>query len=183
MKLFIYLIILIPNLIFSQKEEVKYWSKKDTLQFSDFRGKYIDDGFSATSVIALKVSNIGLLKDMITILPIFNFEKSTFFNVKSKYVLKHEQVHFDISELFTRKIRKELIEYYRRTYDININFSYKIYDDYLIKYHDFEKKYDFETKHGQIIEKQIEWNNKIKKELEKYKDYTSKKYLEYIDDL
>lgn len=183
MKKIIFVIILVPILVFSQNKEIKFWSETDTLQFSDFKTKKNDDGFGAFSVVSIKKTYIGLLKDMIKVEAIFSKTKYTIIDVKSKYILKHEQIHFDIVELFARKIRKELMEYYEKNYNVDINYSNKIYDDFVDKFRESEKKYDFKTRNGRNFDKQKEWNIKVKNELDKYKGYTNEKYLKCIDEL
>ncbi len=52
------------------------------------------------------------------ITPMFNINDSWMI-VKSKDILEHEQIHFDIFELFARKMRKHLVETLRENYDYN----------------------------------------------------------------
>ncbi len=178
-----FVIFVIPIIFLAQNNSIKYWSKTDTLKFDDFKGVYLDKNFLATSVLSIRTEKVGIIKDMLNVQAVFNISKSTFFNVKSKNVLKHEQIHFDIAELFARKIRKELLNYYKETDNIDMEFTYNIYDKYVEEFRRFQKKYDYETSLSLDIDKQKEWNNKVEKELEKYKEYTNDKYLDYIDEL
>jgi len=183
MKTFLFLLILIPNLSFSQKEKIKYWSEKDTLQFEDFKGKHDNPKFGALSYLSLKLENIGITNDKINVMAIFNTKKSFIMAIHSNYVLKHEQIHFDITELFARKIRKELLVYYKNNFNLDIKVSYDIYKRQIKKYDLYEHEYDNETNYGRNIEQQSKWNRKIQKELEKYKEYSNDKYLKYIDSI
>ena len=87
-------------------------------------------------------------------------------------LLIHEQGHFDIAELFARKLRKAFAEY---------KFNYKtvgkdIDNLFLLNKQERAKMdalYDKETKHSQDKQQQILWNKRIKTELNKLKKYAS----------
>lgn len=84
-------------------------------------------------------------------------------------MLNHERLHFDITELYARKFRKQLQE---STFTYNINDEMdKIHDVINKELGAMQKKYDNETDHSQIVEKQIEWEKYIAVELEKYAKY------------
>ncbi len=73
--------------------------------------------------------------------------------------LTHEQLHFDIAELFARKMRNRL----RRTSfsdDVKEEVR-RIYKDILQALKDYQDQYDWETNFSRNLEKQLEWNQKI----------------------
>lgn len=83
-------------------------SSNDFLAVPDSSSKY-----SAISSLGIKSFNIvnnksGYSFDLVAV---FNKSKSWIKNNKSQNLLVHEQVHFDIFEVYTRKIRKELSKY------------------------------------------------------------------------
>jgi hypothetical protein len=86
-------------------------------------------------------------------------------------LLQHEQLHFDISELHTRMLKKELSEYFfTDQYEQEINDIY-----YRNRYEKdvMQDLYDTETNHSTIRAEQERWNVYVKKrltELEAYKD-------------
>ncbi|MBV8326533.1 DUF922 domain-containing protein [Chryseobacterium sp.] len=86
------------------------------------------------------------------------------------YVLLHEQKHFDIAELFVRKMRKAVAENIRNSGDYNRVFN-GIYNKISSEYKNFQTAYDKETAHGLNKEKQAEYNAVIAKELEYLKSY------------
>jgi len=98
-------------------------------------------------------------------------KKSSWGRVKNDYILSHEQGHFDIAEIFARRLYKSLKEYEPNpetlTKDIN-----KIYQDMMQQYHDRQTLYDGETKFSIDTEKQAEWLKKIKNELVELKAYS-----------
>ena len=89
---------------------------------------------------------------------------------KTDYILSHEQGHFDIAEIFARKLNKKMSEYRfdKKTYQKDLN---KIYHDILDEKEKMQNDYDKETNHSINKEKQAEWLKKIAKMLEEYKDY------------
>lgn len=90
---------------------------------------------------------------------------------KITYILQHEQLHFDICELFGRKLHKEIMEL------INSNkFNQRTVDRIQAKlekqYSYYQKVYDKETNHSINTTKQQMWNKKIKMELSALSNYS-----------
>lgn len=90
---------------------------------------------------------------------------------KSDDLLQHEQGHFDITELYARKLRQEL-----RKIKCDHKTQEEIQKEVDAAYEKIEKewdaeqeKYDDETDHGRNKDKQKEWNEKIKKQLKETK--------------
>lgn len=78
-------------------------------------------------------------------------------------VLSHEQLHFDIAELFARKF-KSRVE--KLTFSLNIKKEVKkVYNEILKELNDFQDLYDWETNFSRNTAKQLEWNEKIKDSL------------------
>jgi predicted secreted Zn-dependent protease len=78
-------------------------------------------------------------------------------------VLSHEQLHFDISELFARKMRKIMAE---TRFTSNARAEVKaIYKKVLQDLSAFQSLYDHETNYSRDHQKQLAWNNKIKEAL------------------
>lgn len=77
--------------------------------------------------------------------------------------LSHEQLHFDISELFAQKMRDRLD---RTSFSDDVKAEIrKIYQEILQELQDYQDKYDWETNFSRNREKQAEWNQKIAKAL------------------
>ncbi len=101
--------------------------------------------------------------------PLTYFYKSISWSIsKDSVLLSHEQLHFDIWELFIRKLRmgyKELSEnnvYDNAAYD---NLYTQIFDSCM----DMQNEYDKEVRFNKP--KQQEWINKINNELKELKEY------------
>ena len=91
---------------------------------------------------------------------------------KSDELLKHEQVHFDITEVHARKLRKALTEHpwKQSTLERDLN---KLFDKYLKMQDEMQHRYDEDTDHSNNADSQAAWNKRIAaelKSLEKWND-------------
>jgi hypothetical protein len=89
---------------------------------------------------------------------------------KNNHILGHEQGHFDITEIFARKLNKVISEYRvnKRTYQRDLE---SIYNDITREKEDFQNQYDEETDYSRNKVRQAEWLRKIDNTLEEYQDY------------
>jgi predicted secreted Zn-dependent protease len=175
MKYALLVLLLISNTLWSQRIE---WKENKKLVWSNFKSKinnqrgkdivaYTHCGW-AYSVI--KSSNP---KDdaKVTIETIFNEDKSWKDDKRiNDYVLNHEQKHFDIAEIFARKIRKEIAEKIKTTSDYDKYFQ-TLYNRIVKDYKNFQALYDGVTEHGMNKEKQAEYDTLISNELEQLKNF------------
>jgi len=84
--------------------------------------------------------------------------------MQSSDVLKHEQLHFDINELYARKLLQALNA---QTYTSNYKEEIKaIFGRIMDEAHDTQDRYDEETDHCRIKSKQQEWELNIKEQLQ-----------------
>ena len=89
------------------------------------------------------------------------------------HLLEHEQLHFDITELHGRKLRKAMEEFdVRNTRDIKPALQ-AIYKEIESSRHGMQKSFDAETRHSNDAAAQLKWQMFIKEELEKLKDFSS----------
>jgi len=104
---------------------------------------------------------------------VFNRELSWTTDTVSTNLLKHEQLHFDIAELYARKIRVAIDELGNN--DINEDLPYNeiiiILLDSCDRIQDF---YDMKTSHGVYIPIQDAWEKTISNELDNLSDYMVK---------
>ena len=87
-------------------------------------------------------------------------------------LLAHEQLHFDISELYARKFRQKLSKM-SFTENIKVEIS-NLYTKITKEKIEVQKAYDNETDHSVNIIKQKQWEQKIKSELQKIINFASK---------
>ena len=91
--------------------------------------------------------------------------------VRTEWGLNHEQTHFDIAELYARKIRKSLAKFIEESEECDLKGVADIYYRFIEDHWQTQFLYDEETKHSINFEKQKEWDKKIACQLEEYKDY------------
>lgn len=91
---------------------------------------------------------------------------------RTDYVLSHEQGHFDIAEVYARRLNKAFSEYTAGSnFKKDIN---KIYMDHMHALTDEQNLYDRETGNSTNHDQQEKWLKKISdelKEMEKYANY------------
>ena len=147
------------------------WNEEYKLSWSDFKGQ-VPENFDAVALTASGITfgySIKTTDDVIVgintqIESHFYPEQSWFKrNQVNNIILSHEQLHFDITELHARKFRQELSkikvsENIKQELDnLHIEINNALYT--------MQKRYDKETNHSQIIEKQLEWQEMIAEEL------------------
>ena len=90
---------------------------------------------------------------------------------EKEYLLAHEQLHFDISELHARKLRRELENYeIGRTIRLDLK---RIYNRIEAERSRMQNRFDKETSHSKNREAEMRWREFIASELEKLKKYSS----------
>lgn len=89
---------------------------------------------------------------------------------KTPYILSHEQGHFDIAEVYARKLHQRMSAYQfnKRTYNKDLD---RIYKEVADEKAAVQSQYDRETRHSIDEEKQAEWLKKISRMLEELKAY------------
>lgn len=173
-----------------QTESRKYlvWSVTRQLQWSDFNGlpdqQLVNSGFDAatcaTRIIGLDESNDSIL---IRIYTIFYYDCSwRLGETMDSWGLKHEQKHFDIFEIFSRKLRMDMYNYIKSNYEENGFEITKEYFQQLSKKYSqladsMGDQYDNETQHSLNIEKQVYWNMKIALMLDDLKEYSNPRII------
>lgn len=90
----------------------------------------------------------------------------------SGYLLKHEQLHFDITELHARKLRKNLskikVEDLGKDPGKTLNEMYEVMEQEKSL---MQLKYDKETNHSIDREAQARWQEYVKREIKKYGNF------------
>ncbi|NND77094.1 MAG: hypothetical protein HKN39_02790 [Flavobacteriales bacterium] len=91
-------------------------------------------------------------------------------------LLAHEQLHFDITEVYTRKFRQAVQEKNYNTVDQLVETLSKLFkemNDQVNKQHDF---YDKETGHSINEAEQEKWESKVAKELKVHEHYSKEDF-------
>ena len=158
------------------------WSKDRKLIWHDFKGtKKPVDG---TDVAAVTRCGISMSTNRVSghNKPTF-YVQATFYCNESWYrkdmpmtdeILKHEQGHFDLCEIYARQLRKKLnsanLNASNLSKEANAIFN-KVNDQYVER----QKVYDKETNHGQEHSVQAKWNRAIVEELTALEEFNRDK--------
>ena len=157
---------------FSQELDESYlWDPQKKLKWSDFRGRIPPDVIpAATTASGISYRYSANLRHHEVEL---DFEVSAFFypneswyrpEVCDDLILSHEQLHFDIAELYARKMRFRLE---RTAFSENVKEEIRdIYQEILKELKEFQEKYDWETNFSRNREAQLRWNSRIAEALE-----------------
>ena len=79
--------------------------------------------------------------------------------VANDVILSHEQLHFDITELFARRMRQRLATY---PFTKRVKGEMKqIYESAIREMREFQRRYDQETDFSRNEFRQAEWNRMI----------------------
>lgn len=169
MKIFFLLAHFYSLMLYSQKEDSFInWSEHKKLSWDDFNATPQING----DVAALTATHLGfsyqVINGKISYSIECRFEKNRSWGmVKTSRILDHEQGHFDIAEIFSRKLFKTVSEYRfnRKTFQTDLDSLYKkiVADKEL-----FQQFYDKETDHSRHKQKQEEWRRKINDSLYAY---------------
>lgn len=156
----------------AQEEEAIRWEPGQRLSWSNFKGKPPE----STRIAATTASGISYRYKTRSSgrRYLLDFEVDTYFYPnKSWYhaavcdanVLSHEQLHFDISELFAREFRRRLNS---RTFSENVKAEVRAMFRQINKeLSEFQNRYDQETDYSRNRAAQQVWNREIAEILER----------------
>jgi hypothetical protein len=169
------LLVFISSLLFlsfteRKNEDYITWNSDKKLSWDDFKM----DSPSSTRDAALTTTFVGFsysrTRDIITFDIECKFQKSrSWGRLKTDYILNHEQGHFDIAEIFARKLNKEITLFLAKSKqheELN-----KIYTKVMNEKRDTQQQYDDETNHSINKTQQAAWDKKIEEMLEELKEY------------
>lgn len=169
-----------------ENDSTLVWSKLRKLTWEDFKStKRSLNGintYHATTSAGLFLSYTVeediieedvIEEDIIKFKILSKFEKyNSYVLLKTEYLLKHEQLHFDIVEVHARKLRKEYLLLKKEKAEL---------DDYLLLFQKslkdlskYQNLYDAETLHSKNKINQQKWNEKVKTELKMLEAYRNK---------
>lgn len=179
MRLFFIIFLLAITGLQAQHDPEKIYWQEEPLSWEDFQAKPDkNSSFQANTNAGLSYSwNLrnenGVVSLRYEVFSYFNPESSWVVpSSKSDYLLSHEQLHFDITELHARKLRKVLaslkVEQLGKDPKRVLNSFYsRIEKERAL----MQQKYDRETNHSLNKEAEARWQKYVKEELGKLKDY------------
>jgi hypothetical protein len=158
---------------FDERKDIIIWEEGKFLTWDDFQGKPAKR-FSAASTHynTFKTTEEKGGKAEVVVEAVFyknkSWKKVSWIN---QQVLEHEQKHFDIVELYARKLRKQIREYKYSSYENLKTISDSLYDAMDKEMDNFQDQYDDETDASMNGDKQREWNRKIIEGLKEFSAY------------
>jgi Bacterial protein of unknown function (DUF922) len=170
---FLFCCIVFPSVLQAQSsnEDLLEWSASRKLSWADYKARpdtESDAAASTTTYLSIEY-NIQSRSFGYKIKSLFSRDRS-WGRHKDAYILSHEQGHFDIAEIFARKLYKEMSGYKfnSRTYQKDLK---KIYEQVTDEKEEMQNDYDKETRHSINKGKQADWLKKIQQMLEEYEVY------------
>jgi hypothetical protein len=170
-KLIIFALLFIGITANSFAQDTITWRSDYKLKWDDFKGKPDSSSqFGAISYCTIKY----LLS---TVNNSYSYKVFCFFNKSISWTkgfdsigLKHEQGHFDIAELFARRLKKKFREYKANIATIKQDFKI-LFEENNKERDKMDNLYDKETNFSRNKPKQAYWNKKILAELKKLEGY------------
>ncbi|MEO1031657.1 MAG: DUF922 domain-containing protein [Bacteroidota bacterium] len=160
-------------------EETMTWDETRKLTWADFKGdpNPNSDAVALTASgltfgYSVKTSGRRIIGFTTSVEAHFYPNKSWYLKHKANdYILGHEQLHFDITELYARKFRAHLD---RLVVNQNIKTQMdQIHEAINEALHKTQKTYDDQTQHSINVDAQKYWDTYIKDELQKLEKYKS----------
>ncbi len=150
------------------------WKASRRLTWNDFKAPADEKdplhALTATNIDMKAKCDNGELK--VKVESVFSAKESWSKNKKSDRLLFHEQLHFDITEIYARRLRKELtnLKGACETPDLINKVTERVFEEWKKQ----EDVYDHETNHGLDQEKMKIWADKITAELKSLDKYQEK---------
>ena len=156
------------------------WSSARALTWEDYKGRVPaadpDGAHTAYSLFSAArcVRRTFDFRVVAAVLPAQSWVKPAVVadRTRSRTTLRHEQTHFDLSEVYARRMRRYFAELYEPCLKSEVELD-ALAQKFVVQEADAQKLYDQETNHGLLATKQTAWNNEVAKELESLAKYTS----------
>ena len=151
------------------------WEQGKRLTWDDFKGKPDPDthlhAYTRTSLKSDFVSNTQTSAVLAVTGYFVKNESWVMPEQKTDKLLAHEQLHFDLNELYRRKLANKLENHNGFTFKNFSQEASKIFQEVFNEMASEQKRYDQETQHSKIDAKQKEWEANIAAELKKWNKY------------
>lgn len=158
----------------SSADELIHWAENQRLSWHDYKGRVDRGSGAAASTATFLGIDYNFSPQGLTYKITCSFSKNKSWGLhRTDYILSHEQAHFDIAEIFARKLNQRMGAYRfdRNNYKKDLR---KIYEDIISEKEAMQNRYDLETNHSINKAKQAEWLMKVSEllvELDEFKQY------------
>jgi hypothetical protein len=149
------------------------WDKSYKLNWTDFEGKPDKNNeYKAISVASIEFKEMVYnKKDAHGKIKTLFYKTESWTRSQSEMLLKHEQGHFDITEIYARYLRKKLNNKQFKKNTVSKELE-NIYNKIEQEKNNYQDTYDKETVHGKNSEKNREWEERILKQLDELEEYS-----------
>ncbi len=156
------------------------WTENYTLQWEDFLGqpntRHHSDALTSSSIYFGYRFDGDRTYEIEVYSSFFRDQSWVKDGSPNSYLLEHEQRHFDLTEIYARKLKKELTEYAHNHESLERNYDH-IFEKYFSLLENEQKEYDRESHHSLNRSVQEKWNKYIKRELRRLEDYSSTRFI------
>lgn len=152
-----------------------YWHDDSRLSWSDFRGRPVHSSpHGAMSSVGVDLNYVQRGDQVSISIQAFFIRRSSWVkaDTKTDEALNHEQGHFDIAEIYARKLRKEVGEMGGRGTTL-VKRAHRAHEAITRALHACQEKYDTETKHHLDRSQQQIWNDWIAQQLQSLAPYSA----------
>lgn len=144
-----------------QNQHLIRWTPSRRLHWEDFKGKP-DPGSENVALTSTHIRFQYTIEEKS-----FRYNVSCQFNkiqswarIRSEPILAHEQAHFDLAELYSRKLRQAVSNYKFREGFAEQDLD-ALYDSIMKEHHIVQQTYDSDTDHSRNKEQQTQWLRRI----------------------
>lgn len=145
-----------------QAQDTLWWAKEQRLTWEDFQG------FPDTTEVFEALTYAGIAFRYTYTGDSLQFQAKSYFNrakswrlpIADSSKLRHEQVHFDITELFTRKLTAQLSKL-KTEKELVQQAVRKLLTEVVAEKDRFQHYYDQETHYGTVPAEQKKWEKRI----------------------
>jgi len=149
------------------------WCEGHQLEWKDFKGRVPVTSSNAAQTayeVGFDVNMVGNRFEFVVTCNFLPHKSWVRKKDANDHILRHEQLHFDIAEIYARKMRKELNEA-----DITVrnlqSKADKIYEKNWNALTKMQRDYDRETNHSIKKQEQADWDKKIMRMLKENQKY------------
>lgn len=172
-----FLTLLLPFAVIGQdkNEEFLQWDPNYKLTWEDYKANPDPGSEAAATTTTYLGIEYNINRNQFTYRIQCRFSKNRSWGLhKTNYILAHEQGHFDIAEVYARKLNREMSNYRfnKSTYQEDLK---AIYQRLMEEKDAMQEMYDRETNHSINRKKQAEWQVKISDMLDAYQEYAQYK--------
>lgn len=155
-----------------------YWDTRQ-ITWEDFKGRAPSSSpYVAMTWSAIRFAYAGEGSNLsISVETVFDPKQSWKKKNITDFILKHEQGHFDLTEIHSRMLRKDIQETKFKKYESIDTDLQKLFQKNFNACDKMQDQYDKETDHSKKKEQQLEWDIKIQYMLDSLNNWASPDFV------